>query len=60
MLSPLYIILLSVGICVNGTFTLCSRRVNFTVVDRKVSIPSPLVLALREAEHAQFLAENYK
>lgn len=55
MLSPMYIILFSVGICVNGVLTLCFGKVHFTGLDRQISFPSLPVLALREAEHAQFL-----
>lgn len=40
MLSPMYIILFSAGICVNGALTLCFGRVNFTGVDRQASFPS--------------------
>lgn len=54
MLSPMYIILFSAGICINGALTLCIGRVNFTGVDRQVSFPSPPVLALMEAERTVF------
>lgn len=54
MLSPMYIILFSAEICVYVALTCCFGRVDFTGVGRQVPFSSPPVLALREAEHAQF------